>query len=234
MSRRTKEPLPDRVARAAEAVLAKQRHVSAIDVFCRLGWLDATLVEQWERGQVGSLEEVTRSGLPRISEAMNHFRSWAEAKGLTPSETAYVARTPQRQTLRFSRSGNPDMEKAYRTHWISPQLSEKQRERLTEKASRPPELVVIIPTRDNWTCHRRGGTGDFLMMEDGGPACLTCAGLGDLVFLPAGNALLSRCAKANSRRHAVVVRFSRTRGRYERQGLMVEPQVLAELGAGTS
>jgi hypothetical protein len=53
-------------------------------------------------------------------------------------------------------------------------------------------------------------------------------GLDDLEFLPAGDALLSRNAKAKSARCAVVVRFSRTRRRYERQGLLVEPLVLTD------
>ncbi|MGJ5056537.1 hypothetical protein [Bradyrhizobium oligotrophicum] len=156
------------------------------------------------------------------------------SKGPSPSETAYVAQTPSRQPLRFSRSNDPQLEELFRTHWVSPALSEKKRERVAVKASRAPELVAIAPARDGWSCHRCGGTGDVLMMEDGGPACLSCVGLGDLVFLPAGNALLSRRAKAKSKRHAVVVRFSRTRGRYERQGLLVEPGVLAELGQDTA
>ena len=79
-----------------------------------------------------------------------------------------------------------------------------------------------------WTCHRCGKTGDLLMMENPGPACLACVGLDDLTFLPAGDALLTRRAKAKSARSAVVVRFSRTRRRYERQGLLVEPAALAE------
>ena len=87
---------------------------------------------------------------------------------------------------------------------------------------------MIIPLNDTWTCHRCGGTGAFLMMEKPGPACLRCVGLGDLEFLPAGNTLLTRRAKAGSTRHAVVVRFSKTRKRYERQGLLVEPAALAQ------
>jgi hypothetical protein len=66
------------------------------------------------------------------------------------------------------------------------------------------------------------------MMETPGPACLRCVGLDDLEFLPAGDALLTRRVKAKSTRHAVVVRFSKTRRRYERQGLLVEPQALAD------
>jgi hypothetical protein len=66
------------------------------------------------------------------------------------------------------------------------------------------------------------------MMETPGPVCLRCVGLDDLEFLPAGDALLTRRAKARSTRFAVVVRFSRTRRRYERQGLLVEPQALVD------
>ena len=52
--------------------------------------------------------------------------------------------------------------------------------------------------------------------------------LDDLEFLSAGDALLTRRVKAKSARHAVVVRFSKSRRRYERQGLLVEPQALRE------
>jgi hypothetical protein len=107
-------------------------------------------------------------------------------------------------------------------------FSEKKRERLAEKASHAPELVAVQPLNADWICHRRGGTGDMLMMETPGPACLRCVGLDDLAYLPAGDALFTRRAKAKSTRYAVVARFSRIRRRYERQGLLVEPQALAD------
>ncbi len=172
------------------------------------------------------LEAAIQTNPARIAEAMTLFRSWATAKGLVESEADYVARTPQRQMLRFSRSGDPTIEQLYRTHWVARELSEKKRERLAEKASRAPELVVIQPLHMEWTCHRCGGTSDFLMMENSGPACLRCVGLDDLEFLSAGDALLTRRAKAKSARYAVVVRFSRSRRRYERRGLLVESQAL--------
>jgi len=228
MSRKNRVPLADRVAKAAEAALAARHFVSAIDILVGIGWLDAQAVEHWRRGQIDCLEELVRANLQRISEAMRLFRSWATARGLLASPTAYVGRTPQRQTLHFSRSGNPAIEVSYRTHWVSPELSEKKRERLAEKASHAPELVVLQPLNTDWICHRCGGTGDLLMMETPGPACLRCVGLDDLAYLPAGDALFTRRAKAKSTRYAVVVRFSRTRHRYERQGLLVEPQALAD------
>jgi hypothetical protein len=227
MSRKNRVPLADRVAKAAEAALAARHFVSAIDVLIGIGWLDSGAVESWRRGQIDCLEEVVRTNLPRISEAMRLFRSWATARGLFASQTAYVGRTPGRRTLRFSRSGAA-IEESYRTHWVSPELSERKRERLAEKASRAPELVVVQPLNAEWICHRCGGTGHLLMMETPGPACLRCVGLDDLAYLPAGDSLLTRRAKAKSTRHAVVVRFSRTRRRYERQGLLVELQALAD------
>lgn len=228
MSRKNRVSLAERVTKAAEATLAAQQFVSAIDVLVGIGWLDPGAVARWRRGQIDCLEEVVQVDLPRIAEAMRLFQALATSRGLFPSPTDYVARTPQRQALRFTRSGNPEIETSYRTHWIAPELSDKKRARLAEKASRAPELVVIQPLNAEWACYRCGGTGDLLMMESPGPACLRCAGLDDLAFLPAGDALLTRRAKARSTRYAVVVRFSRTRGRYERRGLLVEPQALAD------
>jgi hypothetical protein len=232
MSPENHKKLADRVTRAAEAALAAQDYVAPVDVLLRIGWLDPGAMKRWQQGQVDCLESVIQTKLPRISEALSLFQSWAAAKGLIASETSYVARTPARQTLRFSKSGNPTIEQLYRTHWVSAKLSERKRERLAEKAARAPELVVILPLNSEWRCHRCGGAGDLLVMETPGPACLRCVGLDDLVFLPAGDALLTRRAKANSARHAVVVRFSKSRGRYERQGLLVEPEALAESQRG--
>jgi hypothetical protein len=237
MKPENRRKLADRVAQAAQAALAARKYVTPIDVLIGIGWLDPGSERRWRQGQIDFLERTVQTNLPRITEAMKLFRSWAAGKGLLPSETAYVARSPRRQTLRFSKSGNPTIEQLYRTHWVSAELSERKRERLAEKASRAPELVVVQPLKPDWKCHRCGDSGNLLMMENAGPACLRCVGLDDLEFLSAGDALLTRRAKAKSARHAVVVRFSKSRRRYERQGLLVEPAAMTaaqrEL-AGTS
>ena len=94
-----------------------------------------------------------------------------------------------------------------------------------ERTQSGAELVVISALRD-WTCAVCGGGGDLLKMEDAGPLCLTCADLEHLVFLPRGDAALTRRARKHSRLSAVVVRFSRARKRYERQGVLVEASAL--------
>jgi hypothetical protein len=85
--------------------------------------------------------------------------------------------------------------------------------------------VVVSPLKD-WTCTECSGTGDYLLMEDPGPLCLRCADMDHLVFLPAGDAALTRRARKGSGLAAVVVRFSRSRRQYERQGILVEEAAL--------
>jgi hypothetical protein len=219
--------LDQRVFRAAEEVLARNRYVTAIDVLVGLGWLPPARVDEWRQGRVPYLEAAANANLSKISTAMKTFRRWAEDNGLKPSETAYVARTRDRRPLQFSKGGDPGIERAYRTHWISPELSENKRQRLAERQSRPPDLVVMSPL-SAWTCSACGATGDLLMMEDPGPVCLHCADMDHLVFLPAGDAALTRRAKKESLLSAVVMRFSRTRKRHERQGILVEEPALAD------
>jgi hypothetical protein len=160
---------------------------------------------------------------------MAMFRQWALEKGLKPSETGYVRRSRTGTVdLRFSQSGDPAIEKNYRTHYVSPALSERKQERLTQKLSSPAQPVVFEILRDS-ACSECGAElaqGSFLVMEAEQPLCLACARLDDLEFLPAGDAALTRRSGRYSERTAVVVRFSRSRGRYERQGVLVEQSAL--------
>jgi len=97
---------------------------------------------------------------------------------------------------------------------------------LAERQSRALDLVVVSPVKD-WTCSVCGSEdGGWLIMEDQGPVCMVCADMNHLVFLPSGDAALTRRAKARSRLSAVVVRFSRARKRYERQGMLVDEDAL--------
>lgn len=225
MAQSSRQRLEQRVVRAAEAALAERDVVAAIDVLVGLGWLAPGRVDAWRQGRVEYLEAVVEAGLAKISTSMRLFGQWAEARGLEPSETAYVARSRDRRQLRFSKSGDAEIERAYRTHWVSPELSERKRARLAERQSRPPDLVVVRPIKD-WTCTDCRGTGSLLIMEDAGPLCMSCADMDHLVFLQSGDAALTRRARRASRLSAVVVRFSRSRGRYERQGILVEEHAL--------
>lgn len=226
MPPQNRQRIERRVVDAAETALAQRKYVSAIDVLVGIGWLHPSHVDRWRQGRVDYLERVAQANLKKISAAMKAFRGWARDRGLKPSEAAYVARTRDRRQLRFSKSGDPGIERAYRTHWVSPELSDAKRERLAERQSRAPDLVVISPLKE-WTCAECGDDRDgLLLMQDDGPICMRCADLDHLVFVPSGDAALTRRAKKASRLAAVVVRFSRARKRYERQGILVEEAAL--------
>ncbi len=55
---------------------------------------------------------------------------------------------------------------------------------------------------------------------------MECADLDFLLFLPRGDAALTRRARKYSTLSAVVLEWSRTRKQYERQGLLVEEQAI--------
>lgn len=92
----------------------------------------------------------------------------------------------------------------------------------------PNEIAVFSLLRDSRCaeCGRELLRGEFLRMENEQPHCLDCADLGHLVYLPRGDTALTRRSRKYSALSAVVVEFSRSRGRYERQGVLVEAEAL--------
>jgi len=96
--------------------------------------------------------------------------------------------------------------------------------------SKSPDIVVFEILRDSACaeCGEELWKGSFLRLEKERPLCMSCADLAHLVFLPSGDAALTRRASRYSALRAVVVRFSRSRNRYERQGLLVEEAAVAQ------
>jgi hypothetical protein len=93
------------------------------------------------------------------------------------------------------------------------------------------ELKVFISNQESkcGECNQDLGRRAWIMLhEKKGALCLSCADFDHLVFLPSGDAALTRRARKHSRLSAVVLKWSRTRKRYERQGLLVESEALAQ------
>ncbi|MFE9395966.1 DUF2293 domain-containing protein [Streptomyces flavidovirens] len=95
------------------------------------------------------------------------------------------------------------------------------------------DLVAIEPEpRKRRHCAEcRQGPLRFHLLEFNAVICLDCADLAHLVYLPRGNAALTRRAREASSLWAVVIRHNRRRKRYERQGLLVESPALARAEA---
>ena len=56
--------------------------------------------------------------------------------------------------------------------------------------------------------------------------CLDCSDLGHLIYLPSGNTAITRRSKKYSTLSAIIYKFSKSRRRYERQGMLVEREAL--------
>jgi hypothetical protein len=96
-------------------------------------------------------------------------------------------------------------------------------------AGQTSELKVFITIQESACdeCGEELGRHAWITLEEGnGALCLACADLDHLLFLPAGDAALTRRARKHSTLLAVVLKWSRARKRYERQGLLVEQAAL--------
>jgi hypothetical protein len=58
--------LKERVVRAAEAALARQQYVSAIDVLTGTQLLAATHVEAWRKGRIDFLEQAIQANPKKV------------------------------------------------------------------------------------------------------------------------------------------------------------------------
>lgn len=226
---KTKKSLEERIVSSANAALVNHKYVCPIDVLIGLSWLSQGQVQDWRKGRIQYLEHAVQANLNKITQAMKIFQSWAKKQGLKRSQTVYLARTagPKRE-LRFSKCGQTDIERAYRTHYISPELSEKKREKLQDKLGKAPELVVyrILHPSQCSKCGIEMPADSLLLLEDANPLCMECAGMEDLIYVPAGNSKLTHRVKKYSSRFYVVVKFSRARKRYERQGILSDKEAV--------
>jgi len=87
------------------------------------------------------------------------------------------------------------------------------------------DLKVFMTRREGvcGECERELHRSSWITLEEEkGALCLSCADLDHLIFLPTGDAAMTRRARKHSTLVAVVLQWSRTRKRYERQGLLVE------------
>ncbi len=102
---------------------------------------------------------------------------------------------------------------------------------MNQSKTKQDDLKVFISSR-NSTCGEckedLGRKAWITLTESKGALCLACADLDHLLFLPSGNTALTRRSRKYSTLSAVVLKWSKARKRYERQGLLVEEPALKQ------
>lgn len=113
--------LVEQMNEARIIVLREQGYVSFVDVLLKMGKLTKDNYEAWRLGQVRSLEEVISVNLVKVNHMLHAFQKNCRNGNLRPSYTAYVSwgKGPKRP-LRFSKSGDRNIEDAYATHFLEP------------------------------------------------------------------------------------------------------------------
>ena len=116
------DPMFQRIERAVTELLAKGNVVTPVDVLIGMGLMRSEHLGEWRRGQIGYLERVITCNLSRVSRILRILRILrfhAHDLDLKPSFTVYNRHSKgPKQRLRFSKTGDPNLEKAYATHLV--------------------------------------------------------------------------------------------------------------------
>jgi hypothetical protein len=228
---KNQQQLTLKIINTASHILDEYQYVSTIDILLGLGYLSPNILEDWYRGRLTYLENGLQVGSEKLSFVIQFFHKWANQQGLIPREKNYIQKASTcTNYLIFSERAQEEIEKYYKTYYLSPLLPDKKQQRLIEKIEKAPEPVVYIVAKDSTCskCQKNIPRSSFLMTDNNEPFCMACSPYKDHVYLPAGDPLLTRRAKKYSKTSAVVVKFSRARKRYERQGLLITEEALRQ------
>ena len=113
------DPMFPRIERAVAEQLAEDNVVAPVDVLVGMGLLRTDHLEDWRRGRIAYLERVITCNLSRVSRLLRIMRFHAHDLDLEPSFTVYNRHGKgPRQLLRFSKTGDANLDSAYATHFV--------------------------------------------------------------------------------------------------------------------
>ena len=124
------------------------------DLLMEIGVLPKEKYEDWRRGRIDYLERVCTVNLRKLSFIMREIRAYAQKSGLKPSVTIYKQWAVKKKSgqghkpvirLRFGKSGDPDIERWYSTHFVdAKKIAELKEQRMTEIA--PSATAALFPS----------------------------------------------------------------------------------------
>jgi len=130
----------------------KRGFAAPVDVLMDVGYLSKQDYENWRNGRVDYLERVCKANLSKLSLVMREIRSYAAKAGLKPSFCYYKRWGTKKKNgqgrkpvipLRFSKSGNPEIEQRYATHYVdlkrTSQLKAERAAKLVGQSEGPPD-----------------------------------------------------------------------------------------------
>jgi hypothetical protein len=108
-----------KVVKAVANELKFQNFVAPIRMFVSMGLLEAQDIDNWRKGRLPYLEQVVKCNLAKASRILRILRFHAHDLNLKPSVTVYRRKTAGGKiVLRFSKSGEGNIEEAYARHFV--------------------------------------------------------------------------------------------------------------------
>ncbi len=121
-----------------------------VDVLMEVGYLSKQDYENWRYGRVDYLERVCKANLSKLSLVMREMRSYAAKAGLKPSFCYYKQWGTKKKNgqgrkpvipLRFSKSGDPEIERQYATHFVDVKRTSQLKTENAAKLAGQPEAA---------------------------------------------------------------------------------------------
>lgn len=138
-------------------------YAAPVDVLMDAGVLSKQKYEEWRLGRVPFLESVCMVNLHRLTFILHEMRVYARKNGLKPSFCYYKQWAVKKKNgqghkpvipLRFTKSGNPEVEKSYATHFVDPKrIAELKAENRTIASGvflPKNQRHLIISAKNDW------------------------------------------------------------------------------------
>jgi hypothetical protein len=107
---------------ASSELLREKGYISFVDLLLRMGKLTQQDYEAWRNRKVPYLEKVITINLSKICMLLRALHTNSDNGGLRPSHTAYLSWGKGKKVpLRFSKSGDPNLERVWATHFLPSQ-----------------------------------------------------------------------------------------------------------------
>jgi hypothetical protein len=124
-----KDKYHPRVVRAFATILSRSDVVAPVEVFIEMGNLSKKNHDIWRQGKVPYLERVIEGNLSKVGRILRIIGFHAHDLNMVPSITHYHKwGKGKKHSLRFSKSGDKNIEAAYSRHYLWNQSDEKKQE----------------------------------------------------------------------------------------------------------
>jgi hypothetical protein len=108
-----------KVNSAMYTLVKSKGYAAPVDILIEIGVLSKADYENWRFGKTDYLERVCKVNLKKLSSINEAIRSYATKQALKPSWTDYRKwGKGENRDLRFSKSGDENIERSYATHYI--------------------------------------------------------------------------------------------------------------------